>query len=165
MNDFKIKKEKLLSYLDLEIKNNPENNILKLLQKNLKSYNSVLDLNGYLSRTVVDCLDFELKIGEKLIEFEHYFSDLSNSIKSKELKKLAKYLMKNNKKITYFGKAWSEIDSNWIYFDTIMDLKKIRQKMSFSENIIEHQNLDNKSGLEKGFIDKLTNEGVMGKIK
>jgi len=34
--------------------------------------------------------------------------------------------------------------------------------MSFGENIIDHQNLDNKSGLESGFIDKNTGEGIMG---
>ncbi|WP_179354716.1 hypothetical protein [Winogradskyella vidalii] len=165
MTNFRIEKDKLLSELDSEIKRNPDNEILKSLKRNLNSFQSVSDLNGVLSRTVVDSLDFELKIGEKLIEFENYFSDFSNSIRSAELRSLAKKLIKKNTRITFYGKAWSENTADWIYFDKVLDLKKIRNKFAFGKNIIEHQNLDNKSGLESGFIDKNTNEGIMGKVK
>jgi len=47
----------------------------------------------------------------------------------------------------------------------VLDLKKIREKFAFGNNIIEHQNLDNRSGLESGFIDKNTEEGIMGNVK
>ena len=165
MRNFSIEKDKLLTDLNSEIKNNPKNEILKSLSRTLESYESVFDLNGVLSRIVVDCLDYELEIGEKLIEFENYFSDFSNSISSAELRLLAKKLIKENTRIIFFGKAWSENTADGIYFDKVLDLKKIRNKFSFGENIIEHQNLDNKSGLESGFIDKNTNEGIMGKVK
>ena len=165
MTNFRTEKDKLLSELDSEIKRNPDNEILKSLNRNLNSYKSVSDLNGVLSRTVVDSLGFEFKIGEKLIEFENYFSDFSNSIRSAELRSLAKKLIKENTQITFYGKAWSENTADWIYFDKVFDLKKIRNKFTFGKNIIEHQNLDNKSGLEIGFIDTNTNEGIMGKVK
>ncbi|AXT59293.1 hypothetical protein D1816_02665 [Aquimarina sp. AD10] len=165
MTDFNIEKDRLLLELDSEIISNPNNEVLKSLNRILKSHNSFSELNGALSRTVVDSLGFELKIGEKIIEFENYFSDFSNSIDSPDLKKLAKRLIKENTKITFFGKAWSQNTANWIYFDKVFDLKKMRNKMSFGENIIDHKNLDNKSGLESGFIDKKTGEGIIGKIK
>ena len=165
MKNFRTEKDKLLSELDSEIKQNPDNEILKSLNLYLNLYKSVSELNGVLSRIVVDSLDFKFKIGEKLIEFENYFSDFSNSIRSTELRNLAKKLIKDNSQITFYGKAWSENTSDWIYFDKVLDLKKIRSKFAFGENIIEHQNLDIKSGLESGFIDKNTNEGIMGKVK
>ena len=165
MTNFRTEKERLLSELDSEIRRNPNNEILKSLNRNLNLYKSVSDLNGVLSRTVVDSLGFEFKIGEKLIEFENYFSDFSNSIRSAELRSLAKKLIKENTQITFYGKAWSKNTSDWIYFDKVLDLKKIRNKFEFGENIIEHQNSDIKSGLESGFIDKNTNEGIMGKVK
>jgi hypothetical protein len=165
MTNFRTEKDKLLSELDSEIKRNPDNETLKSLNRNLNSFQSVSELNGVLSRIVVDSLGFEFKIGGKLIEFENYFSDFSNSIRSTELRNLAKKLIKENARITFYGKAWSENTANWIYFDKVLDLKKIRNKFAFGKNIIEHQNLDNKSGLESGFIDKNTNEGIMGKVK
>ena len=165
MKNFSVEKNRLVSELNSEIINNPNNEILKSLNQILKSYNSVSDLNGKLSRIIVDSLEHNLKIGEKLIQFENYFSDYSNAIQSTDLKKLAKYLIKENVKITYFGKAWSQNAPNWMYFDKVLDLKNLRDKMLFGENIIDHQNLDNKSGLESGFIDKKTGEGIMGKLK
>ncbi|WP_167342054.1 hypothetical protein [Nonlabens sp. SY33080] len=165
MTNFTIEKHKLLSELDSEIKLNPDNGILKSLRRNLNSYQSVSELNGTLSRIVVDSLGFKFKIGEKLIEFENYFSDFSNSIRSTELRRLAKKLINQNTRITFYGKAWSENKADWMYFDKVLDLKKIRKKFAFGENIIEHQNLDIRSGLESGFIDKNTDEGIMGKIK
>ncbi len=94
-----------------------------------------------------------------------YFSDYSNLIRSTELRSLAKKLIKENTQITFYGKAWSENTSDWLYFDKVFDLKKMRNEFGLGENIIEHQNLDNKSGLESGFIDKNTNEGIIGKLK
>lgn len=163
--NFKTEKAKLLSELESEIKSHPDNEILKSLYRNLNSHQSATELNGVLSRIIVDSLDYKFHIGQKLIEFENFFSDFSNSIRSDELRVLAKKLIKQNIPITFYGKAWSENDSDWIYFDKVFDLKKMRENFSFSENIIEHQNIDNKSGLEIGFIDKITKEGIMGKVK
>jgi hypothetical protein len=165
MKDFKTEKEKLLSELKSRIKRNPENQTLKTFILLLNSYNSAADLNGALSHIVVDSLDSEFKMGEKLINFENHFSDLSNSIISTDLRRLAKLFIKENVHITFYGKAWSENTANWMYFDKVFDLKILRAKMSFGDHIIDHQNLDSKSGLEIGFIDKSTGEGIMGKLK
>ena len=165
MRNFKTEKDILLSELESEIKLNPDNEILKVLNHNLNSYQHISELNGALSRIVVDSLNFKGEIGAKIIQFENYFSDFSNSIRSTELRKLAKILIKENTKITYCGKAWSQNESDWIYFDKVLDLKKIREKFAFGNSIIEHQNLDNRSGLESGFIDKNTEEGIMGNVK
>ena len=97
MRNFKTEKDKLLSELESEIKSHPDNEILKTLYRNLNSHQSVNELNGVLSRIIVDSLDYEFQIGQKLIEFENFFSDFSNSIRSDELRKLAKKLIKQIK--------------------------------------------------------------------
>ena len=166
MKEFKKEKEELFFRLKEEMTNHDhrENRILESLYEYLKPINSAKQLNGSLSRNVVDHLDYRIEIGSKLIEFENYFSNPVNSVISPDLKRLANYLIKKKTEITYWGKAWSESQSDWIYFDKVLDLEKLRTKLNFGENIIDHQNLDNRSGLEKGFIDKKTGEGVMGKV-
>ena len=94
MTNFKTEKDKLLSELESEINLHSDNEILKTLYRNLNSYQFVSELNGALSRIVVDSLDYKFQIGQKLIEFENFFSDFSNSIRSDELKTLAKKLIK-----------------------------------------------------------------------
>jgi len=69
MRNFSTEKDKLLANLNSEIKNNPKNEILKSLSWTLESYESISDLNGALSRIVVDCLGFEFKIGENLTKY------------------------------------------------------------------------------------------------
>lgn len=160
----KRENKNILSILNNKIDKNPKNKAYESIKNYMQSLNPERNLSGVLSSTVNDTLDYNSKIGERIIEFDQYFSDPSNSIVSTDLKKLAKYLIKRNYQITFWGEAWSEIDADWIYFDTKLDLKNLRNKMEFKENIIEYENLDNKSGLESGFIDQRTKEGIMGKL-
>ncbi len=165
MKEFNKEKGQLLIELNNEIKIYPNCVSLKSLKTILDKYKCVQDIHGGLSYIIRDSLEFNLRISEKLIDFENYFSDYSNSIKSDELRKIAKYLIKTNKKITFYGKAWENTKADWVYFDTVFDIGKIKAKLSLSENIIVHENLDVKSGSERGFLDTKTGEGVMGKLK
>ena len=84
---------------------------------------------------------------------------------SKEIRELASYLVNQGHTITFFGKAWSKQVGNWVYFDTVLDLESLRNHFQLASHITVHQNLDPKSGTEKGFIDQNTGEGVMGKLE
>ncbi len=165
MKEFNKEKEQLLLELNKEIKIYSNCVSLKSLKNILDEYKCVQDIHGGLSYIIRDSLELDLKISEKLIDFENYFSDYSNSIKSDELRKIAKYLIKTNKKITFYGKSWENCKADWLYFDTIFDIEKIKKKLFISENIIVHENLDIRSGLERGFLDERTGEGIMGKVK
>ena len=83
-------------------------------------------------------------------------------IQSNQLREVAKFLISENIPITFFGQAWSKPSAQWIYFDTSLDIETLREKFSLEENIIYHENLDPRSGIERGFIDKNTGEGLMG---
>lgn len=78
---------------------------------------------------------------------------------------MAEYFFQQRIPITYFGIAWSECTNNWIYFDTYMDVEKMRALFSLGPEIKVHENLDPKSGTERGFVDPQTGEGIMGKIE
>ncbi|GGG66445.1 hypothetical protein [Epilithonimonas arachidiradicis] len=163
--NFLIERNKLLKKLEDLIYEIPENRILTSLKNTLNEQDSILTLNGTLSRTVVDSLQVETNIGNEILTFEQYFRNPLNIIESQELKKVISYLIKKRITINFIGKAWSNVDSVWIYFDTILNIPKLREKLSLSDNIIEHKNIDPRSGLELGFIDEMTNEGVMGNLK
>lgn len=78
---------------------------------------------------------------------------------------MAEHLYMQRIPITFFGKAWGNCTNNWIYFDTCLDIEAMKEKFGLDDSMEVHENLDPRSGLERGFIDKVTGEGIMGKIK
>ena len=87
------------------------------------------------------------------------------TIESSQIRKIAEHLYDQGITITFFGKAWSGCTNNWIYFDTYLDLDELKEIFELNEELEVHENRDPKSGLERGFIDKITGEGIMGKLK
>lgn len=85
-------------------------------------------------------------------------------IQSKPIREMAKDLFLRRIPVTTFGKVWSNSTNNWIYFDTCLDIESLKLKYKLDDNFEVHENLDPKSGTERGFIDKTTGEAIMGKI-
>ena len=162
--DFLIDRDRLIEKLKILIAKDPNIQLFKTLKYHLQLQDSPLKINGILSKIIVDNQGRTSSICNEIIEFENHYKDIANLIKSKELKNVIEYLVRKKISIIFVGKAWSENVSTWIYFDTILNLPKIREELFLSENIIEHKNTDPRSGLEAGFIDKTTNEGVMGNL-
>lgn len=65
-------------------------------------------------------------------------------------------------KETYRGQAWSDNCREWVYYDCLLDLEKIRTRFNFPEFIEIHFNDDPKSGMEAGFVCNLCKDAVMG---
>ena len=85
MYNFNFERKRLIESLDFEISQNRKNSIC--ISKNiLLEQTSINKLNGAISRIVIDSLDFNLKVSGELLNFESNFRNLSNKIKSKELK-------------------------------------------------------------------------------
>jgi len=165
MKDFETEKSNLIQDIEIQIGIAQSDAKLKKIKKLVESINSHSDLDGELSSLVIDELDSKVRVGEQIIDFEKYFRDKTNLIKSDSLKKIAKSLKNKGIEITYFGHAWTKQLGDWIYFDTVLDVEKLRNKYQLGAHIVIHENLDPKSGTEKGFIDEHTGEGLMGKIK
>ena len=164
MRDFKTEKFNLIRDIDIEIGITQTDATLIKIKRLIESINTHSDLDGKLSSLVIDELDNRVRIGEQIIDFENYFRDKTNLIKSDSLRIIAKSLKNRGIEITYFGHAWTKQRADWIYFDTVLDVEKLRNKYQLGPHIVIHENLDPKSGTEKGFIDEHTGEGLMGKI-
>lgn len=63
---------------------------------------------------------------------------------------------------TFRGKAWSKNTREWVYYDCVLILDKIKTRHNFPDFIKVHVNEDNKSGMESGFCCELCQDGVMG---
>lgn len=65
-------------------------------------------------------------------------------------------------KETFRGQAWNDNTREWVYFDCVLSLEKIRQRYNFPDFVKIHVNDDNKSGMEAGFYCEKCKDGVMG---
>lgn len=164
MYNFNLERRRLIEKIDFEISQNHVNTVFKGLKNIIIKQNSIYKLDGAITHIVIDSLDYNSVLSRDIINFESNFRNLSKKIKSVELKNLFKYLIENNFNTEFVGKAWGNCNADWYYFDCVLNIEKIKSKLFFSQNIVLHENLDNKSGLERGFIDKTTDEAILGKI-
>ena len=62
------------------------------------------------------------------------------------------------------GKTWTENCREWVYFDVVLDIDKILHAFPLSPCVRIHENLDLKSGTERGLVCDACLDGIMGKI-
>ena len=65
-------------------------------------------------------------------------------------------------KETYRGQPWSQNCREWAYFDCVLDLDKIRERMHLPDFVTSHSNDDPKSGLEAGFVCDHCKDAIIG---
>ena len=78
------------------------------------------------------------------------------------LKSLETELKEKGIKETYRGKPWSVNCREWVYFDCVLNLDKIRQRYNFPDFIKNHINNDSRSGMEAGFYCGLCQDAIIG---
>ncbi|MCJ7545609.1 MAG: hypothetical protein MUP30_02100 [Deltaproteobacteria bacterium] len=71
-------------------------------------------------------------------------------------------LNRANIKETYRGKAWTKNCREWVYFDVVLDTASLAARFRFPPCVRVHENLDPKSGVERGFVCEKCNDGIMG---
>jgi hypothetical protein len=49
------------------------------------------------------------------------------------------------------GQAWSDNWREWVYYDCVLVLDKLRQRYNFPAFVEDHDNDDQRSGMEAGF--------------
>jgi hypothetical protein len=80
------------------------------------------------------------------------------------LAKLEEALLKANVKETYRGQAWSNNCREWIYFDIVLQIESLSARLQLPSCVRIHENLDSKSGQERGFVCEICKDGIMGLI-
>lgn len=81
------------------------------------------------------------------------------------LRPLEQALQAAHIKETSRGMAWSQNCREWVYFDVRLDVEALRKRFAFPSCVVVHENTDERSGLEKGFVCNECNDAVMGLVR
>lgn len=80
------------------------------------------------------------------------------------LAELESALQASGARETYRGQAWSENCREWVYFDVVLDVAALQQRFHLDTPVRLHDNLDPKSGLERGFECTECQDAILGLV-
>lgn len=80
------------------------------------------------------------------------------------LKALETELLTSGLRETYRGTPWSQNCREWVYFDVVLDTASLAARMQFDPCVQISENLDPKSGTERGFYCTQCKDAVMGQL-
>ena len=83
----------------------------------------------------------------------------------KHLSELEAALKASDALETFRGQAWSANCREWVYFDVVLNVKKLQQRFTFGPSVQVHENLDIRSGQERGFKCTLCHDAIVGPIQ
>ena len=78
------------------------------------------------------------------------------------LSELEKMLIEAGVAETARGSVWSQNCREWVYFDCILDLASLRQRLRLSDFIEDHEHRGTHDGSELGFFCSRCQDGIMG---
>ncbi len=81
------------------------------------------------------------------------------------LAELEKELAASEVKETFRGQPWTANCREWVYFDIVLDTDSIAKLLDLGPMVVVHENADERSGLEKGFVCEVCKDGIMGHVK
>lgn len=79
-----------------------------------------------------------------------HLSELENELKARNIKE------------TYRGQPWSDNCLEWVYFDGVLNLEKLRERLQLPAHVVDYRNDDQRSGAEMGFVCELCKDAIMG---
>jgi len=79
-----------------------------------------------------------------------HLTSLENELKSKGIKE------------TYRGQPWSDNCREWVYYDCVLDVEKLKSRYNFATCVTVSRNDDQRSGRELGFYCEQCHDAVMG---
>ena len=65
---------------------------------------------------------------------------------------------------TYRGQAWSHNCREWVYYPVCLDIDRLRAEHDFAPSLETHENLDPKSGTERGLVCRACHDAIMGRV-
>lgn len=77
---------------------------------------------------------------------------------------LEKALIERGFTVTSRGQAWTRNCREWAYFDVVLDIAAVRARFALPDCVRMHENLNCKSGTERGFECTTCHDAVMGRI-
>jgi hypothetical protein len=80
------------------------------------------------------------------------------------LRPLEEALLASGQKETYRGQPWSDNCREWVYYDVVLDVDAIQRQFRLPACVRIHENLDPKSGTERGFYCTACKDAVVGNL-
>ena len=74
-------------------------------------------------------------------------------------------LIESGASVTSRGQAWSLNCREWVYFDIALDVAALQARFAFGPTVEVHENLDPRSGRERGFVCSSCHDAVMGIVR
>lgn len=80
------------------------------------------------------------------------------------LSALEQALIDRGFKETSRGQAWTRNCREWVYFDCVLDIDAVQGTFALPDCVRMHENLDCKSGTERGLECTICHDAVMGRL-
>lgn len=77
---------------------------------------------------------------------------------------LERALLDSRAQETERGQLWSKNCREWVYFNVVLDVAALQKRFAFDPCVTVHENLDPRSGTERGFYCSSCHDGVMGRL-
>ena len=81
------------------------------------------------------------------------------------LRPLEQELLAAGVRETYRGTPWSQNCREWVYFDVVLDTTSLAARLQFEPCVEVSENLDPKSGTERGFYCRQCQDALMGLLQ
>jgi len=62
------------------------------------------------------------------------------------------------------GQLWGQNCREWVYFAVVLDIPAVRERFDFAECVRVHENLDPRSGTERGLVCDACKDAIMGRL-
>ena len=66
---------------------------------------------------------------------------------------------------TYRGQVWTDNFREWVYFDVVIDVEAVKKRFKLAPSVKVAENLDPKSGTERGLECDVCHDAVMGYLE
>lgn len=80
------------------------------------------------------------------------------------LRPVGEHLRAAGFRVVHAGTPWSKNCRYWVYFDAVLDVDDLRRRFALPATVELHENLDPKSGTERGLVCSLDHDGVLGRL-
>lgn len=78
---------------------------------------------------------------------------------------LERYLVAQGIKLHSRGTPWSRNCREWATFACCLDIPSLRKRFSFEPCVEDHENLDPRSGTERGLVCAEHHDGIIGSLE
>lgn len=81
------------------------------------------------------------------------------------LSKLENELVERGVRVTSRGAPWSKNCREWVYFACVLDRASLRKRFDFAACVVDHENTDPRSGVERGLVCEEHFDAIMGVLE